>query len=221
MPRRWSRWRTIGISSLFSRRQAKSPVRKLLSAADLPILRSRVSPLRPSIWQFDVGRSGDFTDFDLVFRLTDSGKESALPCLKACFVATIGLVINYGAVIAGESAWHCLRPCGPDSVPGPLRLLIPQGACNADFRPVCRRHDRCYGTWGSDREACDRCLYNGFSCACRESKSPVLCRITAALMYLNVRAFGQRAFVVAQNEANGSQTRHCQAASTRGRPSRN
>jgi len=93
------------------------------------------------------------------------------------------------------------RPCGPDSVTGPLRLLIPQGAFGADFRPACRSHDACYDTPGADRAACDRRYLETMNCACEQSRHPVLCRMVARAMYRATSRLGEVSFRSAQSIA--------------------
>lgn len=89
------------------------------------------------------------------------------------------------------------RPCGPSGLKGPLRYLIPQGIAGADFRPACRKHDRCYGTLGSRKTGCDRRFLGELTNSCKNSRHPVLCRVTARLMYLSLsteaslKAFGK------------------------------
>ncbi|MGI9472702.1 MAG: hypothetical protein ACR2NZ_14280 [Rubripirellula sp.] len=94
------------------------------------------------------------------------------------------------------------RPCGPDSMTGPLRYLVPQGVGGADFRPACRRHDACYDTLGADKAACDRRYLQEMQCACKNSRHPILCRIVAKIMYKTTRGRGgDRAFASAQRIA--------------------
>jgi hypothetical protein len=93
------------------------------------------------------------------------------------------------------------RPCGPDSLTGPLRLLIPQGAFGADFRPACRSHDACYDTPGADRAVCDRRYLEAMECACERSRHPVLCRMAARAMYRATSRHGEESFRSAQSIA--------------------
>ena len=86
------------------------------------------------------------------------------------------------------------RPCGPSSMQGPLRYLIPQGVAGADFRPACRRHDACYGVPGVDRNQCDKQFLRDMQCACKNSRHPICCRITARLMYAATRVGAGEAF---------------------------
>ncbi len=95
------------------------------------------------------------------------------------------------------------RPCGPDSLTGPLRMLIPQGVGGADFRPACRRHDACYDTPGSNKTQCDRRYRREMLGTCRNSRHPILCRMTANLMYGFTAFGGDEAFVSAQRIAAG------------------
>lgn len=93
------------------------------------------------------------------------------------------------------------RPCGPDSLTGPLRLLVPQGFAGADFRPACRRHDGCYDTPGSSKAACDRGFYEDMRSACSQSRFPRLCRCVAKAVYGVASRRGDEAFVSAQRIA--------------------
>ena len=90
------------------------------------------------------------------------------------------------------------RPCGPDSVTGPLRWLIPQGAFGADFRPACRGHDACYDTPFANRSQCDQQFLNGMLQACDQSTHPVLCRRKARLMHRMTSRHGASSFQSAQ-----------------------
>ncbi|QDS96621.1 hypothetical protein FF011L_54330 [Roseimaritima multifibrata] len=92
-------------------------------------------------------------------------------------------------------------PCGPDGLTGPLRNLIPQGVGNADWRPYCRAHDACYGIPGVDKASCDRNFYNQMKSSCGCSGKPILCRITAHLMYVSTKRFGTKAFNKSQRLA--------------------
>lgn len=86
------------------------------------------------------------------------------------------------------------RPCGPDSIQGPLRNLIPQGAFGADFRPACRQHDACYRFCIKPRKQCDRDFLAGMLCACNNSYRPRRCRRKARMMYRMTRLFGRRSY---------------------------
>ena len=78
------------------------------------------------------------------------------------------------------------RPCGPEGMKGPLARLIPQGFAGADFKPACRRHDRCYATYGSDKKACDRRFLSDMQTACSGSRRPLLCRTVARVMHFTM-----------------------------------
>jgi hypothetical protein len=93
------------------------------------------------------------------------------------------------------------RPCGPDSMTGPLRLLVPQGAFGADFRPACRSHDACYDTPYADRSACDKRYLEAMQCSCEQSRHPVLCRMVARAMYRVTSRHGEESFHSAQTIA--------------------
>lgn len=95
-------------------------------------------------------------------------------------------------------AWLQSRPCGPDSLRGPLRLLIPQGAFGGDFRPACRRHDACYDTPGANRAACDARFLTDMLDSCANARHPRLCRMTARVMHRATTKRGEEAFQSAQ-----------------------
>jgi len=122
--------------------------------------------------------------------------------MASCIARVLGLaalaaVLHVAPVHADDSLLQS-RPCGPDSVKGPLRLLIPQGAFGADFRPACRAHDACYDTPGANRAACDSRFLAGMLCACERSRHPVLCRMTARIMYRATAKHGEESFRSAQ-----------------------
>ena len=85
-------------------------------------------------------------------------------------------------------------PCGPQG----LEWAIPQGFAGADFRPACAVHDRCYSTPGVSRADCDRQFSRGLHSACRNSRRPFLCHMTAGTMSLATRLFGGPAFRASQ-----------------------
>lgn len=93
------------------------------------------------------------------------------------------------------------RPCGPASMTGPLRWLIPQGFGRVDFKLACRTHDLGYGTLGSDRSRCDTQFRADMVAACDGSRTPRLCRLTAHVMAASVRRFGAGAHQAAQAKA--------------------
>ena len=93
------------------------------------------------------------------------------------------------------------RPCGPDALTGPLRLIVPQGFAGADFRPACQRHDACYDTLGANKSACDRRYLRDMRCACQHSRYPRLCRCMANTMYRVTYRSGDDAFYRAQQIA--------------------
>lgn len=112
-------------------------------------------------------------------------------------LATLVAGIDAAQALAGDR-WLESRPCGPDSLKGPLRLLIPQGAFGADFRQACRRHDACYDTPGANRAACDARFLDDMLCSCASSRHPVLCRMTARIMHRATAKNGEEAFRSAQ-----------------------
>lgn len=89
------------------------------------------------------------------------------------------------------------RPCGPDSIKGPLRYLIPQGFGRADFRCACTHHDHCYDS-PQAKEACDQRFRAEMMCACERSRCKLMCRAVAHLMYLSVKWFGASAKAAAE-----------------------
>lgn len=93
------------------------------------------------------------------------------------------------------------RPCGPDSIRGPLRFLVFQGCAGADFREACRRHDACYDTIGSHRHACDRNFLKEMLAECHKSKHPFRARYRAHFAYFGVKLGGKGAWKSAQELA--------------------
>ena len=110
------------------------------------------------------------------------------------------LFLFFAATSCFAQKEYC-RPCGPDSMPRFLRLLVPQGSAGADFKPACRKHDRCYGTCGADRAACDCQFLKDMLCQCQYSRNPCRCQRTAWMMYRAVRNRGENAFAKAQMAA--------------------
>jgi hypothetical protein len=124
--------------------------------------------------------------------------------LRHCRVWMV-VVFCLGCLAASARADESLadsRPCGPDSLRGPLRWLIPQGAFGADFRPACRAHDACYDTLGANRAECDARFLSGMLRACESSRRPCLCRMTARLMYRVTAKRGADSFAAAQRQAS-------------------
>ncbi len=93
------------------------------------------------------------------------------------------------------------RPCGPSSLNGPLKLLIPQGAAGASFKSSCSRHDQCYATPGADKSICDQQFLYDLNCACNGSRNPRRCRRRAMKFYKAVTKWGDGAFDGAQRQA--------------------
>lgn len=93
------------------------------------------------------------------------------------------------------------RPCGPDSIRGPLRFLFFQGCAGADFRDACRRHDTCYDTIGSRRHMCDRDFLEEMLAECSKSKHPLRARYRAHFAYFGVKLGGKGAWKSAQELA--------------------
>ena len=111
-------------------------------------------------------------------------------------------VLFLAILLAGNVSFGFdFRPCGPDSIQGPLRKLIPQGAAGVDFRPACVVHDRCYGTYGSDKAQCDRKFRADMLSRCENSKHPILCKRRARQFYRATALLGGGAFESAQERA--------------------
>ena len=119
-----------------------------------------------------------------------------LPLLA--FVCFSGLLCGGNERLLAQSS---SRPCGPDSIKGPLRLLIPQGAAGADFRSACRNHDACYDQLGSNRHQCDLQFRADMLCACESARNPRRCKRKANTMYKLVAKHGGEAFSSAQSIA--------------------
>jgi hypothetical protein len=102
------------------------------------------------------------------------------------------------------------RPCGPDSIKGPLRYLFFQGCAGADFRAACRQHDACYDTIGSCQIDCDREFLEALLAECHLSKFPAHARFRAYLSYWAVSVAGRPAWrsaqILAISKANGTYT---------------
>jgi hypothetical protein len=100
------------------------------------------------------------------------------------------------------------RPCGPDSIKGPLRYLFFQGCAGADFRSACRQHDACYDRIGSCQADCDLQFLNALLVECHKSKFPAHARFRAYMSYWAVSVAGFPAWEAAQilsiSKANGT-----------------
>lgn len=92
-------------------------------------------------------------------------------------------------------------PCGSVSMGPVMKRLIPQEFNGANFRPVCRRHDRCYDTLGADKRACDRQYRKGMHAACKCSRTPIRCHMAASIMTAAVVLGGNKSFERAQQKA--------------------
>lgn len=119
------------------------------------------------------------------------------------------LVLGCGVTAADARADDCAecekklsllerRPCGPDSIKGPLRYLFFQGCAGADFRDACRRHDACYDTIGSCQAECDLEFLNLLLAECDKSKFPARARFLSHLAYWAVSAAGRPSWESAQ-----------------------
>ena len=96
------------------------------------------------------------------------------------------------------SAQDC--PCGPPTMsPFVRQLLIPQEFAEADFRPACRAHDRCYEIPGTSREICDQLFYCDVIAICEHSSHPQACKRLAKTMYRAERLFGHKSYLIRQH----------------------
>jgi hypothetical protein len=57
--------------------------------------------------------------------------------------------------------------CGPEG--GWLSKVIPDSYGDANFKPACDEHDRCYGKCKSNRDVCDRNLRRDMERACNNA----------------------------------------------------
>lgn len=88
-------------------------------------------------------------------------------------------------LLAQCSVTRADRPCGP----GVLNLLVPQEFMGADFRPACRKHDRCYAS-STSRRVCDDRFERDMLRACRCSRFPLGCRMMAKMMGTTTKVWG-------------------------------
>ena len=93
------------------------------------------------------------------------------------------------------------RPCGPDAIRGPIRLLLRQGFRGADFRNACRQHDACYDTVGACQKGCDDRFLRHLKKECQHSRNPRRCERKARRFHWLVDRFGSGAFRSAQDLA--------------------
>ena len=113
--------------------------------------------------------------------------------MKLQVTLSVLLVLAIGELNADAAPLR--RPCGPNSMPKVLKVLIPQGAAGADFRPACRKHDACYKKGsGISKSQCDCNFLQGMLQACDCSRRPKRCRRRAKFMYWAVDKFGDGAF---------------------------
>ena len=82
--------------------------------------------------------------------------------------------------------------------------FVPDKYVGFNFSSPCRKHDKCYGTCGSNKKVCDMVFYYDmlFECIKIFFIPPLYqgCRLTATAYYGAVSAFGQSAFCAAQKE---------------------
>ncbi len=101
-----------------------------------------------------------------------------------------GVVVGAGAVAAhGRDANGCTG--------------VPDAGYGFDFHTICDRHDRCYrqpaqGRTADGRRRCDRAFLTDMQRSCnrhrRYSAPRLVCRSTARIYYIGVRALGRRAW---------------------------
>jgi len=86
--------------------------------------------------------------------------------------------------------------CGPGGLPIDIgSRLVPDSFMGASFKEACEGHDRCYGTWGQSRRACDERFYGDLIASCYKTFSPLgaddpflaLCARVANLYFRGVR----------------------------------
>lgn len=117
-------------------------------------------------------------------------------------LAAFGLAAPASAADPAKTAAFLeARPCGPDSMTGPLRYLIPQGFAGADFRPGCRTHDACYSNPNCTREQCEAGYKRDLVASCDNSRFPRVCRAVARFDANMVNRFGEGAYQEAQAKA--------------------
>ena len=141
-------------------------------------------------------------------------------------LSSLGLLVILGHVAFAQSnsSLADTRPCGPDNIPQFLKFLIPQGFKGADFRDACRRHDRCYSTSGISKQQCDMGLKKSVLNECKNSSSPLRCKMRARVMYWLVRYTGGAAFRSSRRgqSGNGYQSSEntcvCRATTATGEP---
>jgi hypothetical protein len=120
---------------------------------------------------------------------------------------TLGLVLSLAIPVHAQTDRRekqdltKTRPCGPDSIKGVFRYLLPQGFLGADFRPACRNHDDNYDTPNSNKRQADQQLRRETLAACESSRFKLGCRMMARTMYRLVDRYGDSAFQEAQRKA--------------------
>lgn len=74
-----------------------------------------------------------------------------------------------------------------------------------NFEGCCNDHDKCFGTCGSDRKACDNTFYSCMKTKCKKKNvfSRSYCKVMAKTFYELVENFGGEFF-------KKSQTKHCE-----------
>jgi len=99
------------------------------------------------------------------------------------------------ATTAKEETCGSDRPCG---TAGFLSKITPQGWRGAEFKSTCRKHDKCYGTAGTERADCDAEFKEGLVASCACSRRPRQCERVARIMSRVVSKHGEKAFNNAQ-----------------------
>lgn len=105
-----------------------------------------------------------------------------------------------------------MRPYGPNTIPDPLRIFIPQGFGKADFRPACRVHDDCHSIAGQSKSQCDLHFFGEMVGACSNSRFPILCARRAKRYYNLVHRFGDDAYQLLQDEIYDQNASQCNRA---------
>lgn len=127
--------------------------------------------------------------------------ENTTMRVHTAWIITFVVTIVSLALVNGVMADNGCRTCGPNSMQGPLKYLIPQGASGADFRLACTAHDDCYAFGWARRSECDQEFLNSMLCQCQNSRNPRRCSRVAKIMYRSVRRFGGKPYEAARHKA--------------------
>jgi len=111
-------------------------------------------------------------------------------------LAVLAAMLTSATAGATDAHAAASNGCGPNSWVG---HLVPDGLPGTyNFRTPCDHHDVCYGTWGSNKGACDSRFYTEMRATCGARLS---CQRWAAAYYTAVATFGGGAFNNAQRNA--------------------